>query len=219
MQGIFPHQQDDGGLPGGKLGKLLLLCILAVSLEAGACGWGGDVESKYDTMLSQIASGGRQIPEILDRESIRLPEGFGFGMVVVEPGQGVPYLKTTLGRPIRHIEDLRAFGVRAVVDLGSQDGVSEVKSISGNAQSLGYFSILVESMGPAIAQIEYFEDLLLDPTNRPVLVIAPTAEILAVTWTAYRLQLGAPLAYAIYEGKSIGLRFEQEAALLGWQQN
>jgi hypothetical protein len=219
MQGIFLHQQVHRGLPGGKPGKLLLLWILAVSLEAGACGWAGDGELKYDTLLPGIASGGRQIPQALDRESTRLPEGFGFGMVVVEPGHAVPYLQSTYGRLIASIEDLHAFGVRTIVDLGPHGEISAAKPADGNPRSLGYFNIPIESSAPGVAQIEYFRDLLLDPGNRPLLVTAPSAEILAITWAAYRLQLGAPLAYAIYEGKSIGLRSELESALLGWQQN
>ena len=82
-----------------------------------------------------------------------------------------------------------------------------------------YFNVPVESMVPVAQQIAQFRDLLLDAGNRPLLVVAPSAEILAVTWAAYRLQLGAPLSYAIYEGKSIGLRSEQESILLGWQRN
>jgi hypothetical protein len=71
---------------------------------------------------------------------------------------------------------------------------------------------------PGVAQVEYFRYLSLNADNRPLLVVAPSSEIPAVTWAAYRLRLGAPLAYAIYEAKSIGLRCEQESALPGWQQ-
>jgi hypothetical protein len=74
-------------------------------------------------------------------------------------------------------------------------------------------------MAPSVTQIENFHDLLLDADNRPLLVVAPSAEILAVTWAAYRLHLGAPLAYAIYEGKSIGLQSEQESVLRDRLQN
>ncbi len=212
FQGLSP-------VPAGMPAILLCLAILSLPLDAVACSWGGDVETKYDTMLPEIASGGRHIPQILDRESTRLPEGFGFGLVVTEPGHGIPYLQSTFGRPISRIEDLRAFGVRAVVDLGPRNTVSTVRSTDGKLRSLGYFNIPVESIAPGVAQIENFHDLLLDADNRPLIVIAPTAEILAVTWAAYRLHLGAPLAFAIYEGKSMDLQSEQESALLDRRQN
>ena len=198
---------------------MFCVAIMSLPFDGAACSWGGDVESKYDTMLPEIASGGRKIPLTLDRESIRLPEGLGFGLVVSEPGQGIPYLQSTFGRPISRIADLQAFGVKAVVDLGPQDSVSTVKSSGGKAQSLEYISIPVISTAPGVAQIESFHDLLLNADNRPLLVIAPTAESLAVTWAAYRLHLGAPPAYAIYEGKTMGLQSEQESALLERRQN
>ena len=198
---------------------LFCLAILPLPLDVAACSWGGDVETKYDTVLSEMASGGRHIPLTLDRESTRLPQGFGFGMVVTEPGQGIPYLQSTYGKPIGHIEDLGAFGVRAAVNLGPRDAVATVESTSITPGILEYFYIPVESMAPDAAQIAQFHGLLLNTDNLPILVFAPTAEILAVTWAAYRLHLGAPFAYAIYEGKSMGLQSEQESALLNRHPN
>ncbi|MDH3761213.1 MAG: hypothetical protein OEU50_09535 [Gammaproteobacteria bacterium] len=219
MKGIIPQAQIIRGYRAGKPLKLVFVSILAVSLDAAACGWAGDGELKYDTLLQEITSGGRPIPQTLDLESIRLPGSFGYGMVVVEPGQGIPYLQSTFGRPISQIEDLRAFGIRTVIDLGSGDTFSEVKLNDGKPRSLRNFNIPVEPMAPSVTQIENFHDLLLDAGNRPLLVVAPSAEILAVTWAAYRLHLGAPLAYAIYEGKSIGLQSEQESVLRDRRQN
>ena len=200
---------------------IFMFCVAIMSLpfDGAACSWGGDVESKYDTMLPEIASGGRKIPLTLDRESIRLPEGLGFGLVVSEPGQGIPYLQSTFGRPINRIEDLHAFGIKTVVDVGSRDAESRVESSDGTAQGLEYINVPVNSIAPGAAQIESFHDLLLNAGNRPLLVVAPTAESLAVTWAAYRLHLGAPPAYAIYEGKTMGLQSEQESALLERRQN
>lgn len=218
MKGTIPQAQIRD-YRASKPVKLFLVCILAVSLDAVACGWGGDGELKYDTLLQEMTSGGRPIPQTLDLESIRLPGSFGYGMVVVEPGQGIPYLQSTYGRPINQIEDLRAFGIRTVIDLGSGDTFSEVKPTDGSPRGLRNFNIPVEPMAPSVTQIENFHDLLLDAGNRPLLVVAPSAEILAVTWAAYRLHLGAPLAYAIYEGKSIGLQSEQESALRDRRQN
>ena len=113
-------------------------------------------------MLPEIASGGRQIPQTLDRESTRLPGGFGFGMVVTEPGLGVPYLQSTYGRPISSIEDLSAFGVRAVVDLGPHGDIAAANSTRGNPRNLAYSDIPVDSLAPGVAQIAYFHDLLLN---------------------------------------------------------
>lgn len=193
--------------------KTILLLTLLIPVGAGACGWWGDGEMNRDQLLPGIASGGRQIPLYLDRESITLP-GNRYGMAIIEPGQAQPYLQATHGRPIINIEDLGAYGFRAIIDLGSRVDQGSQAFPGGLPQPMRHYQVPVASMVPGRIQVAEFRDLVLDAANLPMLVIAPSAEVLAGMWAAYRLEFGTPLSYAIAEAVAMGLQPEQEAALV-----
>jgi len=193
--------------------KTLLVLILLLPLEAGACGWWGDGEMNRDQLIPEIISGGRQIPLFLDRDSIILPGSLGYGMAITEPGQAQPYLRSTYGRPISSIEDLGAYGFRAMIDLAPLAGQRSREYTEELPQQMHYFHVPVESLIPSQIQIAGFRDLLLDADNLPAFVVAPAAEVLAVMWAAYRLEFGTPFSYVIAEARPMGLRPEQESAL------
>lgn len=199
--------------PPGFARKAILVLIMVLPFGADACGWWGDGEMNREQLLAGIESGGRQIPLYLDRDSIKLPGSLGYGMAIAEPGQAQPYLQSTYGRPIGSIEDLSAYGFRAIIDLGPLAGHRPGEYPEGSAQRMRYHHLPVESAIPGQIRVAGFRDLLLDADNLPALVVAPAAEVLAFMWAAYRLEFGAPLAYAIAEARLMGLRPEQEAAL------
>lgn len=50
----------------------------------------------------------------------------------------------------------------------------------------------------------------------PVLVYAPWATILGIMWASYRIDyLGAPISFAIDQGRSLGMTEAQGATLIG----
>ena len=193
--------------------KTVLVIALLLPFGAGACGWWGDGEMNRDQLLPGIASGGRQIPLFLDRESITLPDN-RYGIAITEPGQAQPYLQATYGRPPGSLEDFGAYGFRAIIDLGSPVDQDPQEFPGGLPHPMRLYHVPVTSMVPERNQIEEFRDLVLDAANLPALVIAPSAEALAGTWAAYRLEFGTPPSYAIAEAVAMGLQPEQEAVLL-----
>ena len=166
-----------------------------------------------DQLLPGIASGGRQIPIFLDRDSITLP-GNRFGIAITEPGQAQPYLQATYGRPLNSIEDFGAYGFRTIIDLGPLEDQNSQEFPGGLPHPMRHYHVPVASIVPGRNQGAEFRDLVLDAANLPALVIAPTAEVLASTWAAYRLEFGTPPSYAIAEAVAMGLQPEQEAVLL-----
>ncbi|UCH38692.1 MAG: hypothetical protein JSU67_10990 [Gammaproteobacteria bacterium] len=166
-----------------------------------------------DQLLPGIASGGRQIPLVLDRESITLP-GNRYGIAVTEPGQAQPYLQATYGRPISSIEDFVTYGFRTIIDLAPLVGQGSQAFPGGLPRPMRYYHVPVASLMPGRIQVVEFRDLVLDSANLPTIVIAPAAEVLAGMWAAYRLEFGTPLSYTITEAVAMGLQPEQEAALI-----
>ena len=193
--------------------KTVLVLALLIPLGAGACGWWGDGEMNRDQLLPGIASGGRQIPLFLDRESIALP-GNRYGIAITEPGQAQPYLQATYGRPIGSIEDFGAYGFRTIIDLVPLVGQTVQELPKDLPKPMQHYRVSVASPVPERNQIAVFADLVLDTANLPALVIAPSAEALAGMWVAYRLEFGTPPSYAIAEAVAMGLQPEQEAALV-----
>ena len=193
--------------------QTVLAMALLIPLAAGACGWWGDGEMNRDQLLPGIVSGGRQIPHLLDRESITLP-GNRYGIAITEPGQAQPYLQATYGRPISSIEDLGAYGFRTIIDLAPLVGQGSPEFPARLSQSMQQYHVPVVSTVPGRIQVAEFRELVLDAANLPALVIAPSAEALAGMWAAYRLEFGTPLSYAIAEAVAMGLQPEQEAALV-----
>lgn len=194
--------------------KTILALILLLPLGAGACGWWGDGEMNRDQVIQGISFGVRQIPLHLDRDSITLPGNFGYGMAITEPGQAQPYLQSTYGRPIGSIADLNAYGFRSIIDLGPLAGQRSREYREGLTQQMRYHRLPVASVIAGQGEVAGFRDLLLDADNLPAFVVAPAAEVLAFMWAAYRLEFGTPLSYAIAEARPMGLRPEQEAALI-----
>ncbi len=191
-----------------------LILFFAPLGPAHACGWWGDGEMNRDedpAIASVTSETGRQLS---DREASKLPGRMGYGLAVPDPGHAIPYLRATYGRRINRIGELESLGYKTVIDLGTPSETARFHRAETEALGMRYVNIPIEGSLPTREQTERFSRLIVDSGRYPLLVYAPTAELLGAMWASYRIgYLGAPRAFAIEEGRSMGMTQEQGAAL------
>jgi len=76
-----------------------------------------------------------------------------------------------------------------------------------------YFNIPVDGITPSQEQIDDFTQKVVDASSDMLLVYAPNSALLGTMWAAYRINLGAPVDFAIKQGKRLGMEPNQEAIL------
>jgi protein tyrosine phosphatase (PTP) superfamily phosphohydrolase (DUF442 family) len=76
-----------------------------------------------------------------------------------------------------------------------------------------YISIPIDGVVPSQEQVDDFTQKVIDASKDMLLVYAPSSALLGTMWAAYRINLGAPVEFAIKQGKKMGMRPNQEAAL------
>ena len=178
-----------------------------------ACGWWGDAEMSRFHREERTGPDGEPLPQVLDQESAKLPGRKGYGIAVPEPGNAVPYLQATYGRPLNRIGELKTFGFASVIDLGTPVETARLHRAETETVGMRYFSIPVEGDTPSAEQARFFSRIVYESTRGPLLVYAPTASLLGTMWASHRINHGAPLDFAIKEGKLLGMTGEQEAVL------
>ena len=187
--------------------------IAALPVTAYPCGWWGDGEmNRPDTVIIGL-SDGKPVSETLSLETSKLPGRMGYGIAVPNPGQAIPYLKATYGRPINRIGELKAFGFGTVIDLGTPPDTARKHREETEALGMRYFNIPIEGPTPSPEQAKLFTIMIIDKSTYPLLVYAPTSYLLGVMWASYLINLGAPLEFAIEEGKALGMMPNQEKEL------
>lgn len=127
--------------------------------------------------------------------------------------RAVPYLVATHGQPLVRIQDLKIFGFRSVIDLGTQASESHPHRNETEAAGMQYFNIPFDGNIPNQTQIDLFNQIVINASNGPLLVYAPRASLTAVMWASYRIHLGSSLEFAFSEGRTMGLIKEQELGL------
>jgi len=192
-----------------------LLIISVVPVEAPqACGWWGDGEMQTHNQPSNLTTADGTPPSAtLSLRSAKLPGRMGYGVAVPDPGQAVPYLNATGGHPITRIGDFKIFGFLTVIDLGASPETEPLHRAETESVGMRYVSIPIRNDMPNREQTKRFARTVIDG-GTPLLVYAPRAAQLGAVWASYRLWLGSPSSYAIAEGKTLGLKPEQTAALL-----
>ena len=191
-----------------------LLCIFTIPPKSvQACGWWGDGEMIRHGSGELISSDGTPIPQALTQKTSRLPGRMGYGIAIPDPGQAIPYLQATRGRQINRIAELKAFGFETVIDLGTPEKTAHLHQLETEALKMRYFSIPVDSVVPSQEQVNDFTQKVIDASNDMLLVYAPDSALLGTMWAAYRINLGAPIDFAIKQGKDLGMDAAQEAIL------
>jgi uncharacterized protein (TIGR01244 family) len=111
------------------------------------------------------------------------------------------------------VADLKPLGFVTVLDLrGPKEGTDSEKA-AVESVGLRYFNIPVTDQPPTDAQVEAFTRIVEDPANRPILVHCSTANRVGAMWVLYQVRKGAPVAFAVEEGRTIGLQPERERAV------
>ncbi len=192
---------------------LIVLILVLPTWSAQACGWWGDSEMSSRRDNAVISADGKSLEYSLNIATMKLPGRRGYGIAVPEPGRVSPYLIETGGQPLARIQDLQIFGFRSVIDLGPAVPEAASHRAETMAVGMGYFHIPITGNMPNPEQVDTFNRIIIDAHNGPLLVYAPRSELIGVMWASYRLSLGAPLSFALTEGRSLGLTQEQEINL------
>ena len=108
---------------------------------------------------------------------------------------------------------LKALGFATIVDLRSPAEGAGAEQQAAAAAGLRYVNIPVTGGVPTDAQVAEFARVVEDPNNAPLLVHCASANRVGAMWTLYRVRQGIPLAIALEEGRTAGLRPDREAEL------
>jgi protein tyrosine phosphatase (PTP) superfamily phosphohydrolase (DUF442 family) len=156
---------------------------------------------------------GKPIPETLNLQTAGLPGREGYGIAVLDAGQAVPYLQATYGRPLNRIGELQAFGFKAVIDIGTAVKTARLHRSESKAVGMRYFNIPTKNDTPSPQQVRLFTRLVMEASDGPLLVYAPTAPLLGFMWANHRFNIGSPLEFALTQGKALGMTPAQEDVL------
>lgn len=178
-----------------------------------ACGWWGDSEMSSRRETAIVTPEGMPVEHTLNLKNMKLPGRMGYGIAIPEPGKAIPYLLATFGQPLNKIQDLKVFGFRGVIDLGTPERIAYHHREETKNTGMRYSNIHLNGDMPNNQQTEDFIKAVLEPQNIPLLVYASRADMIAVMWASYRLKMGSPMAFTLHEGRSLGLTLHQEEAL------
>jgi hypothetical protein len=192
---------------------LITLFLLAATVPAFACGWWGDGEVDGDDDAIEVDAQGRPLDQSLNFRSMKLPGKMGYGVAVPEPGRVIPYLNATFGQPLIDIKELKIFGFRSVIDLGTPPSTARLHQAETESVGMKYFSIPVKDDRPSQEHRETFNDVVLNVNNGPLLIFAEKPSMIAIMWASYRVGHGSPIEFAIHEGRKLGLTEKQEVLI------
>jgi protein tyrosine phosphatase (PTP) superfamily phosphohydrolase (DUF442 family) len=156
---------------------------------------------------------GKSVSHTLTYKKSKLPGRMVYGIAITDPGRAIPYLQATRGRQINRIAELKTFGFEAVIDLGTPKKTARLHQLETEALGMRYISIPIDGVVPSQEQVDDFTQKVIDASKDMLLVYAPSSALLGTMWAAYRINLGAPVEFAINQGKKMGMRPNQEAAL------
>jgi uncharacterized protein (TIGR01244 family) len=109
---------------------------------------------------------------------------------------------------------LKEMGFRTVVNLRTeQEGAAEERRVV-EAEGLRYVSVPVTAGSLSLADAEAVEEVLLNPSSRPVLLHCTSANRAGAVWALIQAHEGKTLDEALAAGREAGLRSPQlEAAV------
>ncbi len=168
---------------------------------------------KRHSKILHTDSDGKTISQSLNVKTSKLPGQMGYGIAIPDPGQAIPYLQATGGRPFNRIAELKSFGFETVIDLGTAEKTAKLHRQETEALGMRYISIPVDGIQPNQQQVNEFTQRVIDASNNMLLVYSPSSELLGTMWAAYRINLGAPIDFAINQGKALGMSDDQEVIL------
>ncbi len=193
--------------------SILFFIFAILPMSVLSCGWWGDGEVNRHNDIILTPSDGISVSQTLTYKTSKLPGRMGFGIAIPDPGQAIPYLQATGGRPINRISELKHFGFETVIDLGTPEGTAYLHQSETEALGMRYISISVNGVVPSQEQVNHFTQKVVDSSSDMLLVYSPNSALLGTMWAAYRINLGAPVEFAMKQGKKLGMEAEQESIL------
>ncbi len=191
-----------------------LSCLFTVLPNpASACGWWGDGEVNRHNDIVLTTPDGISVTQTLTEKTMKLPGRAGYGIAVPDPGRAIPYLQATRGQRVNRIAELKAFGFKTVIDLGTPEKTAQLHRSETEALGMHYINIPVDDTVPDQQQVDDFTQKVVDASNDLLLVYAPNSALLGTMWAAYRISLGAPVEFAMNQGRNLGMQPGQEAIL------
>ncbi|MCP3665289.1 MAG: hypothetical protein GY696_22785 [Gammaproteobacteria bacterium] len=101
----------------------------------------------------------------------------------------------------RQRSELKHFGFETVIDLGTPEGTAYLHQSETEALGMRYISISVNGVVPSQEQVDHFTQKVVDSSSDMLLVYSPNSALLGTMWAAYRINLGAPVEFAMKQGK------------------
>ena len=151
---------------------------------------------------------------ILAQAAVReAPFGDKAGSLAVNYTRLKPHIATAGLLKNGAIPALKALGFSTIVDLRGPDEGAGAEKQAVEAAGLRYVNIPVTGGIPTDAQIAEFARVVEDANNAPLLVHCASANRVGAMWTLYRVRQGVPLSIAFEEGRTAGLRPDNEAEL------
>lgn len=111
------------------------------------------------------------------------------------------------GAPAR----LKALGFATIVDLRGPEEGTAAERREVEAAGLRYVNIPVTEGLPSDAQLTALGRIIADSASAPLLIHCVSANRVGAAWALYRAKSGTPLATAIAEGRTIGMKPVREA--------
>ncbi|OHC75875.1 MAG: hypothetical protein A3G18_02080 [Rhodospirillales bacterium RIFCSPLOWO2_12_FULL_58_28] len=173
--------------------------VTASSRPANPCGWWGDGE--VDLTGREITYGNPE--DASPASSYSSAAMTGHGIAIFRPDHAVPYLRAVAGRNISGINRLKPAGFVFVIDLGMPTATAALHRAEAEGAGMGYIGMAVEGETPSAEQVKQFSAAVDDPANRPMVVFAPTSELLGTIWTLHRLGQGELQGTAVGEGRAL----------------
>ena len=113
------------------------------------------------------------------------------------------------------ISELKSLGFSTILDLRCSDEDSDVEKKSVESAGLRYLNIPVSNIIPSDDQVAEFARIVEDRRNFPLLVHCGSANRVGAMWVLYLVQhRSTPIAFAVEEGRTIGMKRDREDAVL-----
>jgi uncharacterized protein (TIGR01244 family) len=143
-----------------------------------------------------------------------VPFGDKVGPAVTNYNRLRPHIATAGALKDGAISELKSLGFATILNLCGPDEGADVEKRAVEAAGLRFFNIPFTEMIPSDEQVAEFARIVEDAGYFPLLIHCGSASRAGAMWTLYRAHRGIPIAIAVEEGRTTGMRPDREDAVL-----